>query len=65
MGGRVCGASVAMDAETGLPTISIVDDDESSLEALKSLVQSLGFTVEPSHPHWIFWRLPMSTLPIA
>jgi FixJ family two-component response regulator len=32
--------------ETGLPTISIVDDDESSLEAMKSLVKSLRFTVE-------------------
>jgi FixJ family two-component response regulator len=28
-----------------LPTISIVDDDESSLEAIRSLVKSLGFTV--------------------
>jgi FixJ family two-component response regulator len=42
----LCGASVAMDGGTGLPTISIVDDDESSLEAIKSLVKSLGFTVE-------------------
>jgi FixJ family two-component response regulator len=32
--------------ETGLPTISIVDDDEASLEAMMSLVKSLGFTVE-------------------
>ena len=29
-----------------MPTISIVDDDESSLEAINSLVKSLGFTVE-------------------
>jgi FixJ family two-component response regulator len=29
-----------------LPTIAIVDDDESSLEAMMSLVKSLGFTVE-------------------
>src|SRR6267142_1208867 len=46
--------------ETGLPTISIVDDDESSLEAMRSLVKSLGFTVEAFSSALDFLASPQS-----
>jgi FixJ family two-component response regulator len=46
MGARLAVPVSLWRRESGLPTISIIDDDESSLEAMLSLVKSLGFKVQ-------------------